>query len=340
MNCNEFPSAEHALISRLQVILGKQAAGCYQLGIGDDAAIRRHPDGSSLIVTTDMSVEGVHFSQSYMTMEEIGYRAMVSNLSDCAAMGAVPDGAVIQLVFPRDGTDVGGAVEALYHGFREACDRWQFPVIGGDLSGGPLWMVGITLLGRVAADKRILRRTGALPGDRLWVSRLPGRSAAGLASLNHFTRQEAEEQFPSLVAAHIRPVPRVDLGRVLAVDPLVHAMMDLSDGLSKDCRTLCHENSLGIILYGTPSPVPQSMIQLSKELSTPWQQWYFHGGEEYELLFAASGDFSPPHNDEELLCIGEWTDRIAGLKVQTPEGLKELLGDGFDHLATTLRNRV
>ncbi|MBN1758771.1 MAG: thiamine-phosphate kinase, partial [Chitinispirillaceae bacterium] len=261
MQSRKFPSAEYALITELQSILGEIRSDFYPKGIGDDAAVRRDGNGNQIVLTTDLSVENVHFSLSYMNMSEVGYRAMVTNLSDCAAMGAQPDSALVQLVVPDSGENERiDQIRELYHGLKEACRQWNFPIVGGDLSLGAQWVVGITLLGRVGKEKQVLFREGAQPGDGLWVSGVPGRSAAGLDVLRKWGRSGVPDRFRALAEAHIRPVPRVALGSFLAEDAAVHAMMDCSDGLSKDCRTMSYESRCGIILSFDSSQVPPAMI--------------------------------------------------------------------------------
>ena len=337
MKNTSFPSAEYGLISRLQATLGEVRSERYPTAIGDDAAVRRGVAGERIVLTTDLSVEDVHFSLSYMTMEEVGYRAMVSNLSDCAAMGAVADSALVQLVIPAHGERNGEKVEALYRGFAEACRRWKFPVVGGDLSAGNQWVIGITLLGSVAPKKRTVLRRGAVSGDALWVSGCPGRSAAGLSLLQQQSRNTVAEQYRSLVEAHVRPVPRLELGSALAADPAVHAMTDLSDGLSKDSRSLSYENGCGIILSIDTSQVPDAMIQLSRERGISWEEWVFHGGEDYELLFAAApgidvSRYRVTDGDGGPIRIGRFDSDCEGLFVDRYGALLPVENGAFDHL--------
>ncbi|MBN1309164.1 MAG: thiamine-phosphate kinase [Chitinispirillaceae bacterium] len=338
-----FPSAEYELISRMQAALGTHDNDYYELGIGDDAAVRCSPEENRLVITTDLSVEDIHFSRSYMTMREIGFRAMVSNLSDCAAMGALPDGAFVQLVIPKS-NDRGGVqqVEELYRGFGEACTRWRFPVVGGDCSLGVQWVIGITLIGRVPKERRVLLRKGIHPGDKIWVTGFPGRSAAGLYLLQKMGRSAIPDCYRSFTDAHIRPVPRIEAGMLLAADTAVHAMMDLSDGLSKDCRTLAHENGCGIILHADPSQVPQAMVELSREFGGPWEKWFFHGGDDYELLFAASADFRPAGCARAAggcmpICIGECTAAMHEVMVRVGGTVAPLPAEGYDHAGVLLQ---
>lgn len=336
MSERKFPSAEFEIISELQNVLGVCRNDSYEIGIGDDAAVRRGHTGELLILTTDISVEDVHFSLQTMSLQEAAYRSMVSNISDCAAMGAKPDSALIQLTFPHNCSDLKEKILSVYRGFAEACSNWQFPVVGGDLSVGKQWVIGITLLGKAASGGRVLKRTGAIDGDNLWVSGFPGRSKAGFEVLSRWGRKGAPAHYSELVLNHIRPVPRIEAGLILAANPEVHAMMDLSDGLSKDCRTLSYENNLGITLKFDTSRIPGTIIQLSEELGVSVQDWYLHGGEDYELLFAATPAFDPCSIKSEhsggFLCIGQFTSSHGLLLLESSGQLTEVAAGSWDHI--------
>jgi len=349
MNDPSFPSKEYELIQRIQRILppvDRQSSQQYEATIGDDAAIRvNRVAGERLIVTADVSVEGVHFSTDTMTFEEIGYRSMASNVSDCAAMGAAPDGAVVQLVFPKGvdniGTDkvsINDAIERIYAGFSKACERWDFPIVGGDLSGGGVWTIGITLIGSAPPGRRLLKRTGIADGDALWVTGLPGESAAGFAAVTQLGRAAAASKYKRFVDAHVTPAPPVAEGIALAAAPSVHAMMDLSDGLSKDIATLCFDNNLGFIFDPDAiRNVPTDMIDLANDLQADYRDWFYHGGEEYELLFAADPSFNPYSiicidNKPNIMCLGHFTSKTRNVLILGDDGMpKNLQIKSWDH---------
>ena len=133
-----FPSGEYALLAGLAKILGPAAvAGApYELTLRDDAAIRRCKGGERLVFTADISVENIHFTTDTMSFREIGFRAMASNVSDCAAMAASPEAAIVQLVFPAGEAGCAKRAASMYRGFAEACRKWSIRLVGGDLSGG------------------------------------------------------------------------------------------------------------------------------------------------------------------------------------------------------------
>ncbi len=330
------PSNEYELLASLQQVLSEHS-DLYEVEIGDDAAVRKGCGKDKLIFTADLSVENVHFKRKWMSFHEIGYKAMVTNISDCASMGAIPESALIQLIIPETETSAKVAIIDMYKGFNEACTRWHFPIIGGDLSRGAQWSIGITMIGKIPALLRSMKRKGAQAGDKLWISGFPGRSAAGLDALYRWEqRQSVPLEYMEYVNVHIRPQPRVEIGVQLRDHNDVHAMMDLSDGLSKDCRTLAFENDLGIILDLNPSLFPETMIKLGKDLQINPLEWVINGGEEYELLFAASPSFTSSiissSGNTNFVCIGEFTNNYKGLYLQTESGLVEVTKGGWDHI--------
>jgi thiamine-monophosphate kinase len=340
-----YPSGEYELITGLGKILAGAArrGGSYQLTLGDDAAVRLCAAGERLVLTTDIAVENVHFTTDAMSFEEIGFRCMASNVSDCAAMASLPEAALVQLVFPAGDLSIKMKCEAIYRGFAMACRKWKFRLIGGDLSGGPCWTIGITLIGHAPAAGRLLTRRGIKNGDALWLSGFPGRSAAGLAALRTWGRQKLPERYRSLVDAHILPDPPVALGLLLGACPEVHAMMDLSDGISKDGATLCRENKLGLDLSLEHLEAPSGMVALSKELDTPWQKWTLHGGEEYELLFAAGEGFDPTFFHakarRKMVRLGKFTNMRKGIFMREGKTVREVEQKSWDHVVSEKAER-
>lgn len=287
------PSREYALLRKLAPYVQYGASRRYPVGVGDDAAVRRCEAGEHCVLTADICVEDIHFSLRYMSLAEVGYKCMAVNLSDCAAMGARADGALVQVVFPRHRKGTSKEVECLYQGIHDASQQWHFPIVGGDLSGGPCWVVAVTLLGRMGGSTRPLRRKGAQDADLLWMTGKPGRAAAGLAALQRWGRKKAPSQYSSLIDDHVHPTPRLAAGEALAGQRRVHAVMDLSDGLSKDCATLCYESGVGAVLELPDSIVSTEIRALGMAMGRDWREWALHGGEDYELLFAAHASLDP-----------------------------------------------
>ena len=232
-------------------------------GIGDDATV---VDG--VVVTQDMLVERVHFRLEWTSWRDLGYKAAAVNLSDLAAMGAVPRGLLVSLALPPD-VDVGAVCE-LYEGLTEA----DVPVLGGDTSAASAVAVSVTALG---TSERVPGRAGAVPGDALVVTGPLGGAAAGLYALEH-----GLEGFGELVRAHLRPPFRLDAGRVLA--PVAHALIDLSDGIASDAARIAERSRCRLVIDVDRLPLALRLAEVADEP-------FWTRGEDYELLAAlAPGD--------------------------------------------------
>lgn len=331
-----FPSSEYRAIEELRPYLNEKSATNYSLCVGDDAAIRVGRGDEQIILTGDLSVEDVHFSLDYMTLEEAGFRAMVSNLSDCAAMGAAPDGAVVQVVVPKRIGDPREPLRELYRGISGAVSKWKTPLVGGDLSRGPCWVISITLLGRRTGTPppRILTRRGMRSGDAVFVTGNVGESSAGLSALRRWGRSQVPERFRQLVSRHISPSPRIAQGIILADDPYIHCMMDISDGVAKECLTLAFDNQMGIVLEYDSTIVSTAVRELSEQLKVSWNDWFLDGGEDYELIFTADVSWPPPEMIEGISIrrIGSVSANTRGVQVKREGHLVPIERGGWDHL--------
>jgi len=300
---------ELALIEQIRSQWGTHGRGTHRalaLGIGDDCAILRTPRGQELLVTTDFSLEGRHFRREMHPPESVGHRTLARGLSDLAAMGARPLAAFLSLALPADllSTRAGGKwIERFFGGLRALADQHQVPLAGGDTSESPcgLLLADIVLLGSAPAG-RALRRSGARPGDALYVTGQLGGAAAELASMH----SRAAKKHPTHrgVAAmngaqgdglhpQLFPQPRIAVGLALLRRGVATACIDLSDGLSTDLAHLCHESGVGAEILAAALPI-HSLAQRTgpgNALSLA-----LNGGEDYELLFAASPNTRVPRS--------------------------------------------
>jgi thiamine-monophosphate kinase len=329
------PSKEYALLKSLGRYLHFSPDATYPVGAGDDAAVMRCADGRTRIITTDTTVENTHFSLDYMTFCEVGYKAMAVNASDCAAMGARPETAFINLIIPGKARLQQRNVQEIYRGFNKACRRWGFSIAGGDISSGPCWVLAISMIGVMDRGVRPVLRTGALDGDILWVTGVLGESAAGLAALQKWGKRIPTE-FKRLRQRHVSPIPRIEAGRFLAGSAKVHSMMDISDGIAKDCATLCFDNRLGAVLDIPPGFGGRPLHALAEKLGKNHLAWCLSGGEDYELLFAASPGFNPSavarRTGVPCTRIGCLVRDKQGLFIKTKNGIQKLGPGGWDHL--------
>ena len=268
---------ELGLINRIaqSAYTSKDMALCLQ----DDAALWQQGDGW-LIASTDALVEDVDFRLRTFSWEDIGWKALAANLSDIAAMGGVPRGALVTLCLP---TDCDAAqVTALYKGMAPLARETRTPVLGGDLSSSKQVVVNISVIGEVESRERVLRRTTAQAGDQIAVTGSLGNAAAGLALLEGLT-VECTVHAARFLAAQRRPVPRLREGQAL-LEAGVRCAMDISDGLVADLHKLCAASGVQaeIQLESVPTDPDLPLI-----LGESYRTRAIGGGEDFELLFVA-----------------------------------------------------
>ncbi len=256
-----------------------RALGSRATGLGDDCAVIPAAEGA-LLVSTDASVQDVHFKLEWMTLREVGWRAAAAALSDLAAAGAAPAGLLAAVVSPRQSSQA--ELVELMRGVADAAEAAGAQVLGGDLSAGPAWVVTVTAAGRAAGA---LGRGGARPGDRVWVT---GALGGARAALEAWRRHR--EPSPAARAAFVAPVARIAAGRWL-VEHGARAMLDLSDGLAGDAAHLAAASGVAIHLDLDSVPVAPGAIAESRALDLSPHQFAAEGGEDYELLVALPPEF-------------------------------------------------
>ena len=270
-------------------VTGGQSRGV-SLGIGDDCALLRLRAGEELAVTTDLSLAGRHFRLDWHSAESIGHRALARGLSDLAAMGARPVAAFLSLGLPRELTRRRSRgpswISRFYEGLLALADAYETPLAGGDLAESPVAVADIVLVGAVPRGKALLR-SGARPGDLVYVTGSLGGAAAGLARLAELAAVSGMRSrsgalrvpkgLEESLAPHLYPQPRVAQGLWLRRRGLATAAIDLSDGLSTDLAHLCVESGVG-------AEVEAALVPVSPGASL---EQALHGGEDYELLFTA-----------------------------------------------------
>ena len=244
------------------------------LGVGDDAALLTISEGMELAVSTDMLVSGTHFLPDTDPFL-LGHKTLAVNLSDLAAMGAVPRWATLALSLPGKNENW---LQRFSDGFFSLANEHGVELIGGDTTRGPLNLC-VTIMGEVPKGKA-LRRSGAIAGDDIWVSGIPGMAALGLAYLQGKTELPEDDRIFCLAALH-KPQPQVALG--LALHGIAHSAIDISDGLLADLGHILESSSLGAELQFDAIPKMTSG-NIATELL---QQCVLSGGDDYELCFTA-----------------------------------------------------
>ena len=271
---------EFGLIDRIRRSFAKRSLRA-PIGIGDDAAALYCSPGSTLLATTDMLIEGVHFDLATTDLDSLGWKAAAVNLSDIAAMGGTPRFALVALGLPR-GTRAEQVAE-FYRGFTRLARRHRTLLVGGDTCGSRDGLIiSVTVLGE-AARSRIVPRRGARPGDLVFVTGSLGDAGAGLELLT----AGAGRRKPGagrLIERHLRPVPRVAWGRRLASSGCATSMIDVSDGLSSDLGHICDESGVGADIIADRIPISRD-LRSAKGLAHPALAYALSGGEDYELLF-------------------------------------------------------
>lgn len=276
-------NAEDALIAGLRDLIESQPHDRRLLNrIGDDAAVWQPSRSNRSVVTSDALVEGVHFRLDTMSLEDAGWRAMASNLSDLAAMGSRPVLATVNLGIPAGGSNED--VFALYRGMLAVATEHGCTIAGGDITRSPQWFVSITAIGQVR-PAHVKGRGGARRGDVVAVTGPLGASRAGLQLADNVNVLPADLRAQAL-AAHRRPQPRTAEGRFLAASAHVHAMMDISDGLSTDLERMCERSACAAVLESVP--VAACARALAETRGEDPQAYALAGGEDYELLVAVN----------------------------------------------------
>ncbi len=300
-----------------------------RIGAGDDAAVLRPSRGAEWVLTCDSFLENVHFLAPIHPSQVVGYKALARATSDLAAMGALPRLFLLNLALPsqRAATWLGG----LLTGMARAAHRFGLVLAGGDLAQNATIGVNITVLGEVAPGRAVLR-SGARPGDLLYVSGRLGAAQLGLELILHGMHRDRRWQ--PLLRPHLYPPLRLALGQWFAREQVATAMMDTSDGLSTDLQRLCRASGVGARLWAECFPVVRVPPALRERGFDPLEL-ALHGGEDYELLFTVPRRLSQripaAYRGVSLTRIGEIVRGRAMLLIG-PEGrATSLEARGWDH---------
>ena len=279
--------------------------------------------GHRLVVTTDVLVEGLDFSAALSEPEDWGWKAVVANLSDLAAMAAEARWLVLALTVP-EATPVA-TLERVYAGVGQACRAFGVALVGGDVSAGPALSLAVTALGEA---ERPVPRSGARPGDRLAVSGPLGAAAAGLALLSSGDPAAADllARFPGLAAAHRRPVPALAMGLALARAGAT-AMIDVSDGLAGDALHLAEASGTGLEIHDSAVPLAPGVAEAAALLGHDPLELALGGGEDFVLAAALprTADLGG------VLDCGRFTPDPSRRVRVTRDGPVPLAGLAYDH---------
>ena len=289
----------------------KVDADVFPIGIGDDMAQVRGGEDGTVLITTDMLLDGVHFDLSSCTLQQAGTKAMAASLSDCAAMATVPVCAVAAVALPEGFGEV--ELKELHAGLVEAGRKYGCELIGGDITKWRhtegRFAINVTMLSRVSGYHPPVRRNRAKVGDVICVTGTLGGSIAG---------------------KHLSFTPRVKEALEITKQTQIHAMMDISDGLSTDLNRICKQSQVGALILADQVPVSEAAAKSDNPLDCA-----LHSGEDFELLFTLS-----PESYEKLPKLASVPITKVGLitgsgrmELKHPDGRVVLLTPkGFDHL--------
>lgn len=320
-------------------------------GIGDDAAVFKSATDSNLVITTDLLIEGIDFRHESTTPNLLGHKALAVSLSDIAAMGARPRWAMLSLGLPQ-GVWESDFADRFYEGFFKLADTYDVKLIGGDVSRAPDKTVIDSIVVGECGPNRAVMRSGAKPGDQIYVTGFLGDAAAGLRLLERGARlhaeafKQAQESSTSehssaphaidrLLLRQLRPDPRVGWGILLGENQMSTAMIDLSDGLSSDLNHLCSESEVGALIDASRIPIDPLVREVCGRRALDPLMLALHGGEDFELLFTAT-----PENIAKLPTrvdgvavtrIGEITEACGSVQVSEGSRTWNLEPGGWEH---------
>jgi thiamine-monophosphate kinase len=299
-------------------------------GVGDDAAVIASTRNTVKVVTTDFLLEGVHFDLGYVPLKHLGYKAMVANISDVAAMNAKPQQVTVSIAlsnrFPVE------AVTELYEGIHAAANTYKVDIVGGDTTSSRTGLViSITAIGQAEA-KEVVYRSGAKENDLLVVSGDLGAAYLGLQVLEREKQvfqvnpnaQPDLQPYTYLIERQLKPEARTDIQTLLSelkVRP--SSMIDISDGLSSEIIHLCKQSNVGCNVYEDKIPLDPQVISTCEEFNLDSTTVALSGGEDYELLFTiAAEDFPKIKGNPHLTVIGHMTAEREGMHLITRANAK------------------
>ncbi|UCF71888.1 MAG: thiamine-phosphate kinase [Deltaproteobacteria bacterium] len=304
-------------------------------GIGDDCAVFGPYSGRLLLFTTDMLVEDIHFVRDTITPYQLGWKAIAVNLSDIAAMGGKPLFILISLAIPVE-MDVE-LIQDFYKGMKDICRHYKVDIVGGDTVASPDTLtINVSLIGEVK-ENEILYRSGARPGDKIFLTGAVGDSSAGLKILKNEI-SPPDSIGGHFIKAHNEPKPLIETGRIIATSRLASAMIDLSDGLLSDLGHICKESGVGAILFRSKIPLSSQLKSLASIANFNPLDLALSGGEDYVLLLtvpeAKIQDLDLLSKDKRpspLYLIGEIREQ-GGIRMVNDDGSVEEIGPrGFNH---------
>jgi len=291
-------------------------------GIGDDTAVLKFDKNNFLLWTTDTLVEDDHFNLSWFSAEQIGSKAIESNVSDIASMGGFPKYALISLVLPKN-VDVN-FIDKLYEGINKKCKIYKINIIGGNLTHGKNISITISLFGLVE-KKNLCLRSNAKVNDLILVTGNLGGSRAGLELLRNNKKGVS-------INYYLNPKSKLNIGRKLSKH--VNAMEDVSDGLSSEVLNICNESKTGAVIYKDLIPLGKNTISDAKKVDKDPYDYALFGGEDFELIFTLNEKHLNKLKNN-FTVVGKILPKKQGVFL-LDKGKKKKLSYGYDQFKTNI----
>lgn len=322
----------------------KLTAAGVTLGIGDDTAIATSTPGQEWLLTVDTMVEKIHFRDDTMSEYDIGYKALAANVSDIAAMGGLPKLALISVSVPSQWD--APRMKLLFDGIYACAEQYDVVIVGGDTTSAPQHLVvSVTLTGSVETGKAI-RRSGARPGQLVFLTGPTGLSAGGLHYLLNKNKQEGEIAPPKfsieaptrLIQAHQRPAPSVRAGRILLEKGWGASLNDVSDGVASEAWEIAEASGVKLILHESQLPISGELATYAHDNHMNPLEWVLFGGEDYVLLGTVEREHEQVMKEYfrtegiPLFIVGEVEAGIPEVTMTSAAGvIKPLAKQGYNH---------
>jgi thiamine-monophosphate kinase len=287
-------------------------------GIGDDTAVIKFDKKHYLLLTTDTLVEDDHFNIKWFKPEQIGIKAIESNVSDIASMGGFPKYALISLVLTKD-TSVD-FVNKLYNGINKSSKKYKISIIGGNITSGKKISITITLVGLVE-NKNLCLRGSAKVNDLILVTGNLGASRAGLELLRN-------KKTGKSINYYLNPKSKLNIGRKLS--NFINAMEDVSDGLASEILNICSESKVGAIIYKDLIPLDENTISDAKKVNKNAYDYALYGGEDYELVFTINKNNLKKLKGINYIVVGKILPKKQGIYL-LDKNKKKKLKYGYEH---------
>ena len=291
--------------------------------VGDDCAVLPKNSWTDQVITADLLVEDIDFRLEWTTPEFLGHKALAVSISDVAAMGGEPKWAMLSVGMPENLWN-SDFINRFYKGWFALAKEFSIELVGGDVSRTPDLIVIDSIIGGEVPKGKAIMRSGAQLGDAIYVTGELGGAAAGLSQL-----ENGVANAPDLIARQLKPMPQIEIAKLLQTLGVIHSMIDISDGLSSDLAHICDASGVGAKIYAGRLPIDAAVIsQFGEEQSLDFA---LNGGEDFELLFTANKkNFSPPRSVK-ISKIGEITSDAGNIELISNGHTEVLRPKGYRH---------